>query len=67
LDIAKEIPVPSLSVDSQRQIVAGAQRRRARATTITRNLTSQIGLLQERRQALITAAVTGQFDIPEAA
>ena len=27
----------------------------------------QIALLQERRQALITAAVTGQFDISEAA
>ena len=27
----------------------------------------QIDLLQERRQALITAAVTGQLDIPEAA
>ncbi len=27
----------------------------------------QIALLQERRQALITAAVTGQLDIPEAA
>ena len=27
----------------------------------------QISLLQERRQALITAAVTGQLDIPEAA
>ena len=30
-------------------------------------LTRQIALLQERRQALITAAVTGQLDIPEAA
>jgi type I restriction enzyme S subunit len=27
----------------------------------------QLGLLQERRQAIITAAVTGQFDIPETA
>lgn len=31
------------------------------------SLTSQIDLLQERRQALITAAVTGQLEIPEAA
>lgn len=30
-------------------------------------LNRQIDLLQERRQALITAAVTGQLDIPEAA
>ncbi len=30
-------------------------------------LDQQLGLLQERRQALITAAVTGQLDIPEAA
>jgi hypothetical protein len=30
-------------------------------------LHDQIGLLQERRQAFITAAVTGQLDIAEAA
>jgi hypothetical protein len=30
-------------------------------------LVRQIGLLQEHRQALITAAVTGQLDLPEAA
>jgi type I restriction enzyme S subunit len=30
-------------------------------------LSTQIDLLQERRQALITAAVTGQLSIPEAA
>jgi len=30
-------------------------------------LNQQIGLLQERRQALVTAAVTGQLEIPEAA
>jgi type I restriction enzyme S subunit len=30
-------------------------------------LNRQIGLLQERRQALITAAVTGELEIPEAA
>jgi type I restriction enzyme, S subunit len=30
-------------------------------------LSRQVGLLQERRQALITAAVTGQLAIPEAA
>ena len=30
-------------------------------------LTRQVALLQERRQALITAAVTGQVEVPVAA
>jgi type I restriction enzyme S subunit len=34
---------------------------------VNRNLQSQIGLLLERRQAVITAAVTGQLDIQELA
>ena len=38
-----------------------------RLDEITDALDRQLGLLQERRQALITAAVTGQLDIPEAA
>ncbi len=38
-----------------------------RLDKIENTVNRQITLLQERRQALITAAVTGQLDIPEAA
>ena len=54
--------------DEQDAIVATqmAMRRHA-STTRDRRSSDQIDLLHERRQALITAAVTGQLDIPEAA
>jgi len=67
LDIAKDIPVPTIALSAQTEIVAGARRDRARAETLSRRLNSQNTLLQERRQAFVTAAVTGQLDIPEAA
>jgi type I restriction enzyme S subunit len=38
-----------------------------RREVVVRSLTRQITLLQERRQALITAAVTGELDIAGAA
>lgn len=58
------IPVPS--VDAQARIVtklrsAEDQFERARAA-----LDSRVSLLLERRQSLITAAVTGQLDLPNA-
>lgn len=59
------IPVPDL--DEQRVIVTDLNAERQRVERMTSLLSDQIGLLQERRQALITAAVTGQLDIPEAA
>jgi type I restriction enzyme S subunit len=39
----------------------------SRLTALTAALETQSALLRERRQALITAAVSGQLDIPEAA
>ena len=38
-----------------------------RTETLVAPLRSQISLLQEHRQALITAAVTGELEIPGAA
>jgi hypothetical protein len=40
---------------------------RIRCVDTTDRLRRQITLLQERRQALITGAVTGLLDIPEVA
>ena len=61
------IPIPNASLTAQQ----GALNRLSAVTegdaTMKLALTTQGVLLQERRQALITAAVTGQLDIPEAA
>lgn len=59
------LPVPQ--ADDQRRIAQAAAREVMRRETLTDVLDTQLGMLLERRQALITAAVTGQFDIPEAA
>ena len=59
------IPVPPL--DEQDMIVAELDRRIQQNDRFRTLVNRQIGLLQERRQALITDAVTGQLEIPEAA
>jgi type I restriction enzyme, S subunit len=60
------IPTPSSFTEQERlaDVLDDAERR---LNKLTAALASQISLLQEHRQALITALVTGQRDIPEAA
>ena len=50
--------------DEQRRIVDELDREHKRLQRLRSSLLGQIDLLKERRQALITAAVTGQFEIP---
>lgn len=57
------LPVP----DVQRGIVAELDAERGQVDSLTGRLQRQLVLLRERRQALITAAVTGDLDIPGAA
>lgn len=59
------VPVPP--VDEQRRIVAELRLANDRFNRTRTALDTQVHLLRERRQALVSAAVTGQFDIPEAA
>jgi type I restriction enzyme, S subunit len=59
--------IPSPSVSEQRASLERIKRTCAPLYVARQLLFRQIGLLQEHRQALITAAVTGQLDIPEAA
>jgi type I restriction enzyme S subunit len=66
-DDMNRIPVPNLSPDDQKKEVQRLETRHIRCVGATDRLRRQITLLQERRQALITAAVTGQLDIPEVA
>lgn len=59
------LPVPSLP--QQLQVVAEADSIHQRAIDTQAVLVRQIQFLRERRQALITAAVTGELEIPGAA
>ncbi|MEV8545087.1 restriction endonuclease subunit S [Streptomyces sp. NPDC051572] len=58
------IPVPPLN--EQGKIVDAIRRQNSRIDNLTDKVRRQIELLTERRQALITAAVTGQFDVSTA-
>ena len=62
---AVRIPLPPLM--KQEQIVARIQRRRESVRQLLSALESQVSLLVEHRQAIITAAVTGEIDTPWAA
>lgn len=48
----------------QRRVIEVVEQYRMDAAALSSRLVRQIALLQEHRQALITAAVTGQLDIP---
>lgn len=54
------LPVP----DEQCRVVVLAEAVRAEGDRLAALLGKQIALLRERRQALITAAVTGELEIP---
>ncbi|MFF4571624.1 restriction endonuclease subunit S [Streptomyces sp. NPDC001410] len=58
------IPLPSL--EEQRKIVEEIRQQNARIDVLVDKVSRQMNLLKERRQALITAAVTGQFDVSTA-
>jgi type I restriction enzyme S subunit len=62
--LLRSLPVTHLPIDAQREASAAANRVLARAEAIEASLASQVTLLLEHRQALITAAVTGELEIP---
>ncbi|MEX1365872.1 MAG: restriction endonuclease subunit S [Nannocystaceae bacterium] len=61
----KELTTPLPPPEAQRQIVAHLRMNLDRIRGMTVRLLSQLDRLNEYRQALITAAVTGQLDITE--
>jgi type I restriction enzyme, S subunit len=61
-----EIPLWVPSIDEQRAIVAQLDRDNARLDALITKAQEHIAFAQERRAALVTAAVTGQFDVPVA-
>lgn len=67
LEIAKEIEVPVLPLDEQHQIATEAEQRRKLHEATADAMERQVALLHERRLGLISAAITGQIEIPVAA
>lgn len=56
--------MPDLALDVQSEVSVNLRRSRDGARQVVERLNRQIELLQEHKQALITAAVTGELDIP---
>lgn len=62
-----ELPIPMPPLAVQRRVVGEIERRLSGVNALQLALDLQVVRLLERRQALITAAVTGQVEIPGAA
>ncbi|MFB7907260.1 restriction endonuclease subunit S [Kitasatospora sp. NPDC056076] len=58
--------VPAPGLDEQEDIIQGLEASESPIQALKEKLSRQEVLLKERRQALITAAVTGQFDVTTA-
>jgi type I restriction enzyme S subunit len=67
LGIVSDMHVPLPSFDRQIDLTARIDDELNRSRAIGAALEKQVGLLGERRQALITAAVTGELEIPRVA
>lgn len=66
LEIVKSVTIPLPPIDVQRQLVRSYAAVRREVASLA-SLQAQSGLLlEERKQTLITAAVTGQFDVMKA-
>ena len=64
LSKALALQVPHLEIQAQRTIADRLDTASAKIDILATRIVGQIGLLAERRQALITAAVTGELAIP---
>ncbi|NYE50379.1 type I restriction enzyme S subunit [Spinactinospora alkalitolerans] len=59
-------PIPRAPVDVQRLVVSSLEEKFTQLAELRAKVSHQLSLLAERRQALITAAVTGQLDVTTA-
>lgn len=58
--------VPAIPLDEQRTIVRSVASERARLSRIVAQSERLMGLMRQRREGLITAAICGQFDVTTA-
>lgn len=63
-EVVKRCRVPLLSMSDQAGVMHKVNGSRSVTTQVINRLGRQIALLREHRQALITAAVTGELDLP---
>lgn len=63
VDQVGELEIPAPTAERQRQIADALDHERGLIDRLVRRIRHQIALLTEHRQALITAAVTGQLEI----
>jgi type I restriction enzyme S subunit len=61
-----DIPVPNAPAPVRVRTTQGLRRATARTDDAIFEMTNQMALLQERKRSLITAAVTGEFDVSTA-
>ncbi|MET7460511.1 restriction endonuclease subunit S [Nonomuraea sp. NPDC005501] len=59
-------PIPAATIAQQEALVVRIQEGTSATASLRTTMNRQSALLAERRQALITAAVTGQFDVSSA-
>lgn len=62
----KEWPIPTATPEQQRTFLAEVERSAESTNRLRAAVDRQLSVLIERRQALISAAVTGQFDVTTA-
>ena len=62
-DFVRDFALAMPSLDEQREITAYLNHQTAQLDTLTQEAQTAIALLQERRTALISAAVTGKMDV----
>lgn len=65
-EIARDISIPLPDPSKQGQLVKEHVREQAQVAAARGFVDRTVALLQERKQALVTAAVTGQFDVSTA-
>ncbi len=66
-DFINEMPLPTPPIDEQQQIADYLDTQTAKIDTLIKKAHQAIKLLKERREALISAAVTGKIDVRESA
>ena len=61
-----KFPVPAIRIERQKEIVGNYEQAQLKHRKLIAAIKRQSELLEERRRALITAAVTGEFDVSTA-
>ena len=64
-EVIRGLRIPAPEVKEQQEIVDRIEREADRVERSIAKLTEFVELLVERRQALITAVVTGEMSVPE--